>query len=93
MTDNELLLAISGMLDNKILPINERLTRLESTITRLELIIENDVKRDIRVLAENYLPSATRYEDSENTMKNIENDIELLKKVVSEHSEKLNHIA
>lgn len=57
MTDNELLLAISGMLDNKILPINERLTRLE-------LIIENDVKRDIRVLAENYLPSATRYEDS-----------------------------
>lgn len=93
MTDNELLLAISGMLDNKILPINERLTRLESTITRLELIIENDVKRDIRVLAENYLPSATRYEDSVNTMKNIENDIELLKKVVSEHSEKLNHIA
>lgn len=83
MTDNELLLAISGMLDNKILPINERLTRLESTITRLELIIENDVKRDIRVLAENYLPSATRYEDSVNTMKNIENDIELLKKVVS----------
>jgi len=31
MTDNELLLAISGMMDQKLKPINDRLKRIELT--------------------------------------------------------------
>lgn len=45
------------------------------------------------LLAENYLPSAIRYEESNIEHEAIKSDIELIKKVVTEHGEKLQMIS
>lgn len=86
MTDNELLLAISGMLDSKLKPIEHR-------ITKIEVAIESEIKPNIQLLAENYVPAAKRYEAESEKMEHLESDVDLLKKVVTEHSEKLQQLA
>lgn len=62
MTDNELLLAMSDMLDKKLKPVNDRLKKIELTQ-------ENDI-----------LPR-------------LQTDIDVMKKVIAEHSEKLQKIS
>lgn len=86
MTDNEFLLAISDMLDVKLKPIKD-------DIRSINLIIENEICPDIKLLTENYLPSAKRYEKATNQIEAIQSDLGILKKVVTEHSEKLQKIS
>lgn len=86
MTDNEILLAISDMLDTKLKPIKE-------DIQTINMIIENEIQPDIKLLTENYLPSARRYEKATNKIEAIQSDIDIIKKVVAEHSEKLQKIS
>lgn len=97
MTDNELLLAISDMLDIKLRaelkPIKEDIHSIKVEQTRINLIIENEIRSDIKLLTENYLPSAKRYEKTTNQIEAIQSDINILKKVVTEHSEKLKKIS
>ena len=97
MSDNELLLAFSSMMDEKLQTIeqnmNKRLDDIHSDIKLIKLDIENDVKPCINLLAENYLPSAKRYESATNKIEMIENDVRLIKQVVTEHSEKLQKIS
>lgn len=54
---------------------------------------ENMIKPNIRLLAENYVPAAKRFERTSTRIESMETDIELLKKVLQDHSEKINHIA
>lgn len=48
MTDNELLLAISDMLDSKLdsrlKPMENRLDRIENKVTNISLTLENDIR-------------------------------------------------
>ena len=66
---------------------------LKNEILKINFILENEIKPDIKLLAENYLPSAIRYEKSINEHEAMKDDIELLKRVVTEHSEKLQKIS
>lgn len=97
MTDNELLLAISEMIDKKLKaelqPIKEDIKAIRDEQTRIDLIIENEIRSDIKLLAENYIPAAKRYEKSTAKIESIQSDIDILKRVVSEHSEKLQKIS
>ena len=97
MSDNELLLALSDIMDKKLKPIDERLCKMEndmkSGLNKIKLVLENEIRPDIKLLAENYLPSATRYEKATFEFEDMKNDIELLKKVVIEHSGKLKMIS
>ncbi len=122
MSDNELLLAISDMMDKKLQPIDERLNKLETNMTNLEsnvtnletnitqrvdsleirmeerfskinVILENEIRPGMKLLAENYLPSAIRYEQAVLEHETMKSDIELLEKVVSEHSSILQKIS
>lgn len=68
MTDNELLLAISNMLDTKLQP-------LKDDITSVKLDIENTVKPHIRLLSENYIPAAKRFESVSNKIEAIQDDL------------------
>lgn len=67
MSENEFLLSISDLMDKKLKPIYDRFSLLEMNMmngfNRLNLIIENEVRPDIKLLAENYLPSGKRYEN------------------------------
>lgn len=86
MTDSELLLAISGILDSKLKPIEQRLDKIEVSI-------ESEIKPNIQLLAENYVPAAKKYETESEKIESIETDVNILKKVVTEHSEKLQQLA
>ena len=46
----------------------------------------------IALLAENYVPASKQYGREVNKIEAVQNDIELLKKVVIEHSEKLQRL-
>lgn len=59
MVDNELLLAISGLLDAKL---DAKLEPIQNDLRNIKLDIENDIKPQLRLLAENYVPAAIRYE-------------------------------
>ena len=83
---NEDLLAISQLLDVKLKPIKDEQTRIN-------LIIENEINHNINMLVENYVPAAKRYEKATAQIEAMQSDVELLKKVVTEHSEKLQKIS
>lgn len=54
MTDNELLLAISDMMDQKLKLINEKLNHLEERTKRMELTLENDISKKIDIIGEGH---------------------------------------
>jgi len=94
---NEDLLAISQLLDvkldSKLKPIKDDVKSLRDEQTRINLIIENEIQHDIQLLAENYLPAAERYQKATAQIEAMQADIEIMKKVITEHSEKLQRIS
>lgn len=90
MTDNELLLAISDMLDKKL---ESNLKPIENRLTRIELTLENNILPRLQTIESCYTDTYNRYKDYADKMDAAFADIELLKKVVSEHSEKLQKLA
>ncbi|MCI9127664.1 MAG: hypothetical protein HFG28_10850 [Eubacterium sp.] len=97
MTDNELLLAISQLLDVKLdarlKPMENRLDRIETKVTNIALTLENDIRPRLNTIESCYTETYNRYKDYADKMEAAFEDIEILKKVVSEHSEKLKKIS
>lgn len=97
MSDNELLLALSNLLDEKLKaelqPIKSDIKQIKSEQARINMIIENEIRNDIKLLTENYLPSAKRYEKATAKIEVMQADIDIMKKVITEHSEKLQQLA
>lgn len=118
MTNNELLLAMSDLLDEKldvrlkplekdvraitvevesikeeISAVKEEVSAVKEEQARMNLIIENEIRPSVHLLAENYVPAAKRYESASLEIDEMQADIEMLKKVVSDHSEKLKKIS
>lgn len=97
MTDNELLLAISDIMDKKLeaklQPLEEKIESIEYEQRRINIIIENEIRTDIKKLAENYLPAAKRYEKETAKIEAMQADIDVMKSIIREHSEKLQKIS
>lgn len=94
MSDNELLLALSDILETKVKAMMQaELQPIKDDIRDIKLDIENDIKPNIKLLAENYVPAAKKYENASSQIEAIQADIELMKKVIAEHSEKLQKIS
>ena len=85
MTDNELLLAMSEMMDKKLEPIKERLTNIELTQ-------ENDILPRLQNIESCYTSTYCRYANGIEEMEMLKSDMEVIKRVVMEHSEKLQKI-
>lgn len=66
---------------------------LQTKVNNLYLITENETRPKLSILAENYLPAATRYEKSMMEQEKMKSDIEVLKKVTAEHSKILHKIS
>ena len=91
MTDNELLLAISEMMDKKL---DARLNPIESRIKRIEVdLLENNVIPRLNTIESCYTSTFDRYKDSVDDYESMKQDIAIIKKVVAEHSEKLQKLA
>ncbi len=125
MTDNELLLAISNMMDKKLKselqPLKNDIQSMKKDITSMKnkiQSIENDIlsmKNDIlsldnkihqvKLYQENvitprldtiescYTDTFDRYKNSADKMETVYDDVGLLKKVVTKHSEMLQQLA
>ena len=91
---NEDLLAISQLLDVKLkAELKSELQPLKDDIRDIQLHLENVTDKNIQLLAENYVPAAKRYEKAVPEIQAMQADIEILKKVVTDHSEKLQKIS
>lgn len=94
MTDNELLLAIADIMDKKIRSeLQSELQPLKDDIRDIKLHLENITDKNIQLLAENYVPSAKRYEKATAQIESIQADIDVMKSVIREHSERLQKIS
>lgn len=111
MTDNELLLAISEMMDrklkaeiqpiknemqdvrNEIQGIRNEMQGMKSEIHQIKLFQENIIMSRLDTIESCYLDTFRRYRDNADRMDAAFQDIDLLKKVVTEHSEKLQKIS
>ena len=90
MTDNELLLAISDMIDKKLKatlqaelqPIKDDIRDMKQHITSIELHIENTTDANIQLLAENYVPAAKKYEKEAAQIEATQADLKVMKKVI-----------
>jgi hypothetical protein len=97
MTDNELLQAISDIVDQKVSGI------VDQKVSEIKLHLENVTDKNIQLLAENHIeltnklnqaiPVANKNAAYEVKVDYLVKEIDKLKKVVSEHSEKLQKIS
>lgn len=100
MTDNELLLAISDIMDKKldarIRPLEHEIASLrqqmETEIKILKLQNENEIIPRLQNIEECYISTFNRYKNSVEGYETMQSDIQLLKEVSKEHSKKLQMI-
>ena len=86
MTDNELLLAMSEILDKKLQPI-------ESRTKRIELLLENDILPRMQNIESCYTSTYRRYQSGAEQIDAMKDDIDIMKKVITEHSGMLQTIS
>lgn len=85
MTDNELLLAISDLLDKKLKPIEDRQKQME-------LLLESDMMPRLQNIESCYTSTYRRYSAGAEEVEALKADMEIIKRVLSEHSSKLKEI-
>lgn len=121
MTDNELLLAISDMMDNKLNHITKdvqevkkdikelktevkelktevknidiRVTNIDIRVKNIEINQETEVLPRLNNIESCYTSTFDRYKDSVEDYETIKQDISIMKKVIQEHSQKLQNIS
>ena len=93
MTENELLLAISDMMDHKLKaelqPIKNDLQTVKNDVHHMKLYQENIIMLWLNTIESCYTDTYGRYRNYSDKMEAAFEDMELLKRVVSEHSMKL----
>ncbi len=83
---NEDLLAISQLLDAKLKPIKD-------DVRDINLTLENDVLPRLQNIESCYTTTYKRYQSGAAQIEAMQADIDILKKVVTSHSEKLQKIS
>ena len=94
---NEDLLAISRLLDVKlkaeIQPMKNEIQTLKSEIHEIKLFQENVILPRLNTIEACYTSAFHRYKDSVESIKAIQADNEIIKRILQEHSEKLQKLA
>ena len=86
MTDYELLLAMSDLLDKKLQPIKD-------DFQFLKLQNENDILPRLQNIEACYTSTYNRYKSGISQIDAMQADIDVMKSVIREHSEKLQKLA
>jgi len=76
-----------------ILKIKEDILEVRDQVRRIELTQENAVLPRLHTIESCYTSTYDRYKDNVETYESMKQDISILKKVVAEHSEKLQRIS
>lgn len=96
MTNEELLVAMSNMMDQKLdekleplkkdmSEVKDRVTNIENRVTNIEIDIENDIRPGIITLCDAYGTQFDRYSISIESHEKMKTDIEVMKSIVSRH--------
>ena len=89
MTNEELLVTMSNMmdqrLDEKLEPLKKDMSEVKDRVTNIELNIENDIRPGIITLCDAYGTQFDRYSISIESHEKMKTDIEVLKSIVSRH--------
>lgn len=107
MSDNELLLAISGMMDRKLEPIQNSISLLQNDmvdvkaqireidvrVKQIEINQENQILPRLQNIEACYTSTYDRYARGAEQIENTLQDMSLIKTVVTEHSAKLEKIS
>ena len=87
---------VEGRLTNvegKIIQMNTSLSRVEDKIIRIELMQENDLLPRLQNIESCYTSTYERYKNSVSDYGAMQQDITIMKQVITEHSEKLHKIS
>ena len=107
MSDNEVLLAISSMMDQKLGPIQKDISQIQDNMTdikaqmmemdvrvkRMEINLENEILPRLQNIESCYTSTYERYAKGVDQIENTMQDVALIKTVVTKHSEKLEKIS
>lgn len=66
---------------------------LDGRVRKIELTLENEITPQIQLLVENVLPAAKKFEKAAEQLDTLQSDMDMVKKAVAEHSEKLAKLA
>ena len=83
---NEDLLALSNLIDTKLDPIKSELQNI-----RVDLL-ENNVIPRLNTIENCYLSTYNRYQMNADNMEAMKTDIDIMKKVIINHSERLQRV-
>ena len=81
---------IEVTIDSNVIP---KLQKLGPSVKKIELTMENDVTPRLQNIEDCYLTTFKRYQSGVNQIESIQSDVDVLKTVVTEHSEKLQKFA
>ena len=73
--------------------LGSQVAELKQEVHGIKLHLENVTDKKIQILAENYLPAAKRYEKASAQIEAMQADIDVMKKVIEDHSVKLQKLA
>ena len=93
MNNDVLLLQLSEMMDKKLKPLNEKIDQIREenreATRNIKLILENDISPRLQNIESCYTDTYKRYVIGVEQLEALQTDMEILKRVVSEHSRKL----
>lgn len=100
MNNNELLNAISNIMDQKLEPVVHRLDHLENTVEedliprvkKIEIDMENEMLPKLNHIEQCYLDTFTRYEEGIDQLDKMQQNIDVIKLAVTSNSEKISKI-
>lgn len=96
MNNDELLLQISEMMDKKLKPLNEKIDQIREENSEaarsIKIILENDILPRLQNMESCYTDTYKRYVIGVEQLEALQTDMEILKRVVSEHSRKLQNL-
>ena len=82
-----------NVLDNEIKNLNNKVESLEIGLHNVRLFQENIILSRLDTIESCYLDTFNRYQKNADKMELVYDDVDLLKKVVADHSEKLQKLA
>ena len=89
MTEHEFLLAMREELQ----PLKDDLRETKEEVRGFRLYVENVIEPKIQLLAENYVPAAQRYERTTPEIVDLKRDVDIIKKIVTNHSRVLQQMS
>lgn len=80
-------------LENRFDNLENKVDKIEKEQTRINMVIENDIKKNIDIIIENYEPAAKAMVEKVADIDSLKTNVQLLNRIVAEHSDRLDKMS